>query len=296
VSSIPEVRFHQEDEMTATRKQGPSRRHHFLPQSYLMHWADPATIAPKRTPEVWRITKDGRAHHYPPASHVFWRQDGNNIERPDGSQDDRLEELLARIEDVVAEATRGPISRKEIVSRDQFDAVNMFFSSMIFRVPAMQASLRSSIEARARIERETMLSHGRPVPPDNVQLVRNGPVYATLDSLFVIQPELDQMTHTLLVAPDGEHFVTSDRPAVLHADIGPAGLANRLCEATLPLSPKVLLLLWWGDREKSGYCPADADMVLTMNRRTVAHCDQWFINSSRSFDLRWLPAPPTISP
>ena len=283
--------------MASSRKQGPSRRHHFLPQSYLMHWVDPATAAPTRTPEVWRIARDGsRVHHYPPASRVFWQLDGNNIERPDGSHDDRVERLLARIEGVVAEATRGPISRKEIVNRDQFDAVNMFFSSMIFRVPAMQASLRSSFEARARIERETTLFHGRPVPPDNAQLIRNGPVYATLDSLFVVLPELDEMTHTLLVAPDGEHFVTSDRPATLHADIGPPGLANRQCEATLPLSPQVLLLLWWGDREQSGYSPTDAETVLTMNRRTVANCHRWFINSSRSFDPRWLPAPPAPSP
>lgn len=201
---------------------------------------------------------------------------------------DRVERLLARIEDAVAEATRGPISRKEIVSRDHFDAINMFFASMVFRVPAMRASLKLPFEALARIERETLLSDGVPVPSDNAQLARNGPVYATLDAMAAVLPELEEMTHTLLVAPEGEHFITSDRPAVIHADFGPAGLANRLCEATLPLSPQVLLLLWWGGRDRSGYCTTDADTVLAMNRRTVAHSDQWFINTTRSFDQRWL--------
>ena len=278
--------------MANARAQGPSRRHHFLPVSYLMHWADSATTAPNRTPEVWRISKDvSSARHYPPASHVFWELDGNNLERRDGSLDDRIESLLGRIEGVVAEATRGPISRHEVITRDQFDAVNMFFSAMVFRVPAMRASLRSSFEARARIERETLLAHDRPVPADNAALVRNGPVYATLDAITVVLDELEQMTHTLLIAPEGEHFITSDRPAVIHADVGPAGLANRLCEATLPISPKVLLLLWWGGREKSGYCPTDAATVLSMNCRTIAYCDQWFINNQRTFDPQWLPAP-----
>jgi len=274
------------------RAQGTSRRHHFLPESYLKHWVDPSTCLPNQTPAVWKITKDGlRVNRYPPASHIFWKLDGNNLEREDGSIDDRIERLLARIEDIVADTTRGPIARMEPLDRDAADALNMFFASMVFRVPSARLALASSFGSLARLERETLAAHDMPVPPDIEVLPRNGPIYATLDAVSVpeIWDVLERMTHTLLVAHDGEHFVTSDRPAVIHADRGSAGLANQLCEATLPLSPKVLLLLWWGGQERSGYCPTDAATVLQMNQRTVAHCDQWFINPNRTFDPRWLP-------
>jgi hypothetical protein len=99
------------------------------------------------------------------------------------------------------------------------------------------------------------------------------------------------MTHTLLVAPDGETFVTSDRPATIHAELGLAGLANRYCEASLPLSPSVLFRLWWGEGgfDTWDYCPTSARTVLEMNCRTVAYCNQWFICNRRDFDNRWIP-------
>jgi hypothetical protein len=115
-------------------------------------------------------------------------------------------------------------------------------------------------EARARIERETFAAAGLSVPADNHLVIRNGPAFATADSLFTVLDVLDRMTHTLLIAPPDESFVTSDRPALIHADLGFAGLANRHCEASLPLTPSVLLLLWWGGIENSCYCPTDADM------------------------------------
>jgi hypothetical protein len=98
----------------------------------------------------------------------------------DGTLDNGLESLLSQVEDIVARATLGPIARMKPLDRDQVDALNMFFASMLFRVPSAQAALASGFEAKALIVRETHLSYQRPVPPANALLPKNGPALVTL--------------------------------------------------------------------------------------------------------------------
>jgi len=235
------------------------------------------------------VRRDGQISHHHPAEHVFWRSNANSLEKSDGTFDNGLESMLGRIENTVARATREPIARMEPLDRDQRDALDMFFSAMLFRVPSSQAALASGFEAQARIVRETHLAYQRPVPPESALLAKNGPALFTLVALEETSRIVEQMTHTLLVAPDGETFVTSDRAATIHAELGFPGLGNRFCEASLPLSPRVLLRLWWGGLSASGYSPTSPQIVLEMNRRTVACCDQWFICNRRNFDSRWIP-------
>ena len=144
----------------------------------------------------------------------------------------------------------------------------------------------------ARIERETAASNGQDIP-DTRLFQSNAPAHAVNDSITAILPELDRMCHRILMAPATTYFVTGDRPAQITAPVGFHGIANRFCEAALPLSPSRLLLITWDPIEQSGYCPVSEDQVIGFNRRTIAGCHQWFVSRSPQTDPHWITARPS---
>ncbi len=257
-------------------------RHHFLPQFYLKQWLDPASIGPNLTPYLWKISRDGtRRDRRNPSREDFWIEDANTLESTTGERTERVESLLGRVEGVVAGTLRDCIANRAGLTRDQADALNMFFSSLLVRVPSARAALQAGIEAQARIERETAEANDRPVP-DTRLYEANALAHWAHDALVAVLPELDQMVHRIVQAPSGEAFITSDRPAIMWAPHGFQGLANPFCEATLPLSPHALLLLTHGDASQSGYVDANTAQVLAFNLRTRLHCADWFISHRRN--------------
>lgn len=264
-----------------------SRRHHFLPQFYLRQWLDNLSQQPGQAPGVWKISRDGlSARRYNPQNRVFWIEHANTLTSTTGTQTDLPERLLGRVETVVAETLHGPIAAHEPVGRDQFDAINMFFSSLLVRVPSARAAMQAGIDAQARIERETAEFRGLPIP-DTTLFQQNAMAHAVSNALTAILPELDRMCHRILMAPPGEFFVTGDRPAQIWAPVGFQGIANRFCEATLPLSGSRLLLLTWSPLEQSGYCPISTERLLEFNRRTIEGCHEWFVSRTEQTDPRW---------
>ncbi len=255
--------------------------HHFIPEFYLKEWIDPASVAPNRTPYVWKITRDGRNfHHHHPAENIFGIEKGNTLESTGGVYNPAVENILSRIESVLARALRNELPNRQPPNRDQADAINMFFASLLVRVPSSRKLLQQGIAARARIERESAEVMDRSVP-DTRLFERNALAHLTHSSLVVLLPELDRMTHRILCAPKGESFLSSDRPAVISSSVGFAGLANRFCEAWLPLSPHMLLLLTHDGVDDSGYYDISNREVLSWNQRIVAHSAEWFISKRR---------------
>ncbi len=264
-----------------------SRRHHFLPQFYLRQWLDDLSQLPGSSPGVWRIDRDGsNARRYNPQNRVFWIEQANTLTSTTGVQTDRPERLLGRMEQVVAETLRGPVAVHDALSRNEVDAINMFFSSFLVRVPSARAAMQAGIDAEARIERQTAESLGRPAP-DSTLFRRNVLAHAVSDALTAILLELDRMCHRILMAPVDTFFVTSDRPAQIWVPLGFPGIANRYCEATLPLGPSRLLLLTWHTLEQSGYCDIPPEQVLGFNRRTIDGSHQWFVSRHAQTDPRW---------
>lgn len=265
----------------------PSRRHHFLPQFYLRQWLDDLSRQPGQAPGVWRINRDGtNARRYNPKNRVFWIEHANTLTSTTGTQTDLPERLLGRVESTVAAALHGPIMAHEPLDRDQVDAVNMFFSSLLVRVPSARAAMQAGFDALARIERDTAAFEGHPVP-DTTLFQQNAMAHVVSTALTAILPELDRMCHRILMAPPSMFFVTGDRPAQIWAPVGFQGIANRFCEATLPLSPSRLLFITWDPLENSGYCDISAEQVLAFNRRTIGASHEWFVSREERTDPRW---------
>lgn len=264
-----------------------SRRHHFLPVFYLRQWCDDASAPPGGSPGLWRFDRDGsNPRRLSPQNRAFWIEHGNTLTSTNGTRTDLPERILGRIESEVARTLRERIEPLAPLGPDEADGIDMFFSSLLVRVPSARASLQAGIDAMARIQRETAEAEGRPVP-ETTLFQENAMAHAAIASLDAIHRELRQMTHRVLLAPAGTFFVTSDRPAQVWAPSGPAAVANILCEATLPLTPTRLLHLTWGGLEHSGYCNMAEEDVLGFNQRIIAHSSAWFISRTRTPDPRW---------
>lgn len=267
--------------------------HHFLPEFYLRQWFDPASLGQNRTPCVWKISRDGRTSgRRHPTHRDFAIEDGNMLESVTGERNETTERLLSRVEDILARTLRDAIPQRQALDQDQADAIKMFFSSMLVRVPSARTSLQQGVAAMARIQRETAEANELPAP-DTRLFEQNALPHFTHSALVDILPELDKMTYQLLRTPAGESFLTSDRPAIIWSPIGFQGLRNRYCQAWLPLAPQVLLLVTHDEPALSGYYDVTATDVLHWNRQIVAHCSQWFISNRRESDPRWFAVEPS---
>lgn len=103
--------------------------------------ARPASVAPKRTPYLWKISADGSNRCYRHPSHRdFGIERGNTLVSESGELNDTVEAMLARVEGVVAKVLRDVVPNRLPLDRDQVDALNMFFSTMQVRAPSRESA------------------------------------------------------------------------------------------------------------------------------------------------------------
>lgn len=80
----------------------PKRKQHILPKSYLKYWVDPSTLALKKTPMVWTISKDGqRGDLKSSGESIFWRDYFYDLISVNGERNQVLENSLSKIENAI---------------------------------------------------------------------------------------------------------------------------------------------------------------------------------------------------
>ena len=177
------------------------RRQHILPESYLMHWVDPATTVPGKTPMVWVISKDMKSRvAKPPAAGHFWREYFYDLVSLSGERHQGLENILGRIEGSVANITRRCIPNKQSLNQGEAEAINFFVACMFMRTERMRESILSAVSAIGRIERDHAVIRGLPIPDNSIH-ERNAHAHAIYDGLVFISDHLAGMSHIIFVAP-----------------------------------------------------------------------------------------------
>jgi hypothetical protein len=257
-----------------------------LPESYLMHWVDPATTAPGKTPMVWIISKDMKSRAAkPPAAGHFWRDYFYDLVSLTGERHQGLENLLGKIEGSVANITRRCIPNKQPLGHDEAEAINFFVACMFMRTEKVRESILSAVSAMGRIERDHAAIQGLPIPDNSIR-ERNAHAHAIYDGLLFISDHLEGMSHNIFIAPTGRSYVTSDTPCVWQAAAGPLGLINPMLEITLPLTPEHVLHIS-KTIPTSGYVEAPAFSVDQANWDTIHQCREYFIANSQTIDPSW---------
>jgi hypothetical protein len=102
------------------------RRQHLLPENYLKHWIDPATIGQNKTPMVWAISKDAtRRQPKPLASGHFWREYFYDLISTTGER--RQARIVAK-----------QIVHKQQLGRDEVEVVDLFVACLFMRTERMK--------------------------------------------------------------------------------------------------------------------------------------------------------------
>ncbi|MDB5583353.1 MAG: hypothetical protein JWR80_8529 [Bradyrhizobium sp.] len=104
---------------------------------------------------------------------------------------------------------------------------------------------------------------------------------------------LRSMTITVLEAPLGVGFITSDSPVVWHdgrnhalPDARPVGLAHPAIEVSMPITPRFCVLF---DRSRrKGNLRLNEHGVAEINARTLRWCVSYFIGSSAELTVDWV--------
>lgn len=266
------------------------RKQHYLPQFYLrgfsidgrgMHQIE------KKTGKYYGCQIKDMA-----AIKDFHELDYEGVEDPHA-----LEKQLATIEGEFAKHLSALLSEGvENVSALQYTI--QLLSILRLRVPAFKQHIEASYPSSIRKVAELMERDGRlPPPPPGMEeklKVENLRIsvlnWKTMELIFKLASSEDTlsifygMRATLITAPPGMSFVTSDQPVALYhpaANQMPYGIGPIVpgVEITLPVSERKLLKL---DHEPTAHTSriASSAEVAELNRRTIAMARQYIFVAS----------------
>lgn len=291
------------------------KRQHYVARGYLEAWCDPQTPA-GYDPYVWVHPADGGDPTKKAPFKIFREIDlYTDTQIVDGLsvRDLNLEFSLSRVEDnfyrvrdeflprqralpmvprlkllafVAAQKHRTPTARNH--ERKQWGRVLEVMDDMA------AAMARMTPEKRRSFAKSQLRGSGPSLGRAEVNALAERPLQVLLlRQIRTLVPLLDRMHMTILCAPAGKEFITSDDPCVWFDPEAykrppmqrvPA-LMYRSTEITLPLTPRHMLLI--SHQPAPAYFdlrPVDVDEA---NRLTRAHAQDYFVTSTGFADPYW---------
>lgn len=276
-----------------------NKNQHWIPASYLKAWVD-HTLPTGRKGQVWVHAKDGRSCETKSPKSVFNEPDFYTKEGQNGSRDLTLENSLCTIENDFITLRRKKLdSLKDLIFEDIINIV-IFISIMLHRTKLRRDhekrqwghALKIMDDMAERIKKNPSQSFippqsfnsGSSMSHEDVKKVASEPIQSVL--LTASRATVDiliKMNMHVVCAPENSSFITSDHPCVIFDPLYSSkhiALGCPSIEITFPLSPKKMVIFFWGDRSKEpeyAYMKAEADVVDEFNRRTRFFCDEYFV-------------------
>lgn len=229
-----------------------------------------------------------------------------SVIRPDGTRDTRIEEGLAQIEDVGAPLLVKLIGGEVPEGQDRFD-LSALLASIHLRSDTMRQQFADFEGRTLALAGKMLVDHdgawdsfvqhqaklGKTLTDDDrkrqrefihdpsryeIHLRKDG-LFVPLATISTVAKLLHEMNWTIMKAPAGEFFVTSDNPAVLFI-AGPdgrsfyrGGFGSKGAEFTIPISPgKLLLAHWIEDVTPDHQC--DRETVRRLNRMRASYAER----------------------
>ena len=167
----------------------------------------------------------------------------------------------------------------------------------------MESMKNNSAEEQERISSLSIRSsNSSSLEIEHVTQIVNYPIQMIAPAAIEAEtPFLLQMRNTVLLAPDGHAFITSDAPVVWYDPEGhkrlpmyqsPA-LINETLEITIPLSPREMLMIVHSKPMAGGIKPIEyvhvtKDVVSALNRRTLFFADREVVVNRNLFEEQWI--------
>ncbi len=271
------------------------RTHHWVPQSYLQYFRDPATS--EDDPKFWvfdagKLIKSRKPRRVR-ISEVFHQRDLYALEGPNGEKDYAIEHLLGDLIDSRYPALVEKIERKEPLNDREHKDLCLFTAAQLMRTPTVMDSFVNFIVQVE--EMGVVVSKGAAGQHASEELRRDAE-NAHRQNLVELIPEiagiLYQMNVAFCCAPlFGPRFITSDEPCFMRnprlqgQSFYSPGLGQKDVELYLPISPNVLAIFCWSNCR--GYLNLSKEWVAENNRMIQGHSNRWFASSSSKASLYW---------
>lgn len=119
------------------------KRQHWIPQSYLGAWADPAAPA-EFEPWVWQFAKDGKTSKKKAPRKIFFGKELYTLRLPDGARDLTVEHGLAGLESRFAQIRERKLAHRLPLDEEDDGYVRAFVAAMQSRTPGQLEHWRST--------------------------------------------------------------------------------------------------------------------------------------------------------
>jgi hypothetical protein len=284
------------------------KNQHWIPKSYLKAWCDP--VCQDKVVHVYGT--DGRYLCWRPYSKIFSTDELYTV--IDGrARDIETEKKFKTIEDEFLKVRKAieceeplPADTKTLLAwyvaatRNRSPSARDHWQSFKDRVveigDGMAQDLAKASPAKRRVMAVPLMLRkfgaSSSMPLEEARLEATEPFGKWVLRHVAIEARLlQQMSFSIMKAPHGIGFVTSDNPVVWY-DANPPksghrnlGLSYQDIEVSMPLTPRHCLLFHhWGEDSTGDLGQSGVDML---NSRTLARCDNCFISNSRELIVDW---------
>jgi hypothetical protein len=280
------------------------RRQHWIPDTYLDAWCDPnpAHQNPRR---VHRYGINGEYRDYRSPSRIFTVDELYTIPEPGGGRNLQTERALSRLEDAFARLRKTHLEKGVPLTNEGRHNLIWFVAALHNRSPAMhahQADFHNSVvriaddmekslkamspEQRTQWRKKAPRRVGREsIPMSAYREIAAQPFGAYLPLHIVTEAKLlERMNVAILRVPDGLFLITSDRPVCWWdpADPPPSrtplGLGRRTIEITVPLTPRLCILITHRPGPGPDYGAISLEGANAINMRTLTRANDVFIS------------------
>jgi hypothetical protein len=271
------------------------KRQHIVPRCYQKAWCDPET-PPNQEPYIWLVSNDGSEKKKRAPAKSLVGSDVYTIKLPGEGRELIVEETLEKIEASFIQLIDHRISKQYALDPQDRANLCIFAAAMFARVDPQSRTYTEFIQKIHDNVKHLEEAHDLP-PGKSIEtgaMLENARPHYVAMAIQDLAELYARMSMAILIAVDGDHFITSDSPTVWfnpQAYKWPPfyrspGLDQADIEVTLPLTPQHLMFL--SHRPNiTGYRPTTEKVVEEFNRRTRAYCDQWFISWQGEIRSYW---------
>lgn len=287
-----------------------NKNQHWITRSYLAGWIDPNTPSGQEG-YVWVFTKDGSTVKRKAPKNIFCEPDFYTRRANDGSRDLTLEAALCQIEDAFIRLRRNKLANIQDLSSEDMLEIIMFAATMMYRTKLRRNKEKAHWDYALGImddmAEKIKTNPPRPRPQfqstnfenslshEEVKKIAQEPIQSALPVAGkVIAEILAQMNIHILCTQNMPGFITSDNPCIMFDPLYSSEYLALGCpsiEVTLPISPKQLIILFWGDRNQPpeyAYTIVKDEVVDEFNRRTRFFSEEYFVVNENTKKDFWL--------
>lgn len=252
------------------------RNQHYIPQFYLNYFTDPLTPS-TQAPYVWILDKKNETIKNRAPKNFAYKKGYNDILNEKGELSIIVENQFKQIEDK-ASIVMKKISRLEYIKKSDRLIMCEFVFSMATRVPKFQEVYKLMVNKEyykgflnGKLKNTTLPLE---LPMDSVIRATNATSYLLL-----------KMKWSILIAPDGSSFITSDNPVIIKNDDNQTlyGIfSGNNVQILFPLSASICLFGEW-IRRRSIIERIDKNELEDINFEVYKYSNNYVFSASKNF-------------